>query len=45
MPLTLSKHTGPVPNIDALLESERQFRMLADNMSQLAWTADSAGDI
>jgi PAS domain S-box-containing protein len=46
MPLTLNKQqTGPVPNIDALLESERQFRMLADNMSQLAWTADSAGDI
>ncbi|MCI8211476.1 hybrid sensor histidine kinase/response regulator [Pseudomonas sp. S25] len=32
-------------NIDALLESERQFRSLADNMSQLAWTADSAGNI
>jgi PAS domain S-box-containing protein len=31
--------------IDALRESERQFRMLADNMSQLAWTADSAGNV
>ncbi len=35
----------PVRNIDALLESERQFRTLADNMSQLAWTADAAGSI
>ncbi|KPB13608.1 Two-component hybrid sensor histidine kinase/response regulator [Pseudomonas amygdali pv. sesami] len=26
-------------HIDALRESERQFRALADNMSQLAWTA------
>lgn len=35
----------PMRNIDALLESERQFRTLADNMSQLAWTADAAGSI
>ena len=31
--------------LDALRESERQFRTLADNMSQLAWTADPAGVI
>ncbi len=30
---------------DALHESERQFRTLADNMSQLAWIADPAGTI
>lgn len=36
---------APMRNIDALLESERQFRTLADNMSQLAWTADAAGNI
>ncbi len=30
---------------DALHESERQFRTLADNMSQLAWIADPAGKI
>ncbi len=31
--------------LDTLRESERQFRSLADNMSQLAWTADPAGHI
>lgn len=46
MPLTFDEQDiGPMRNIDALLESERQFRSLADNMSQLAWTADSAGNI
>ncbi len=30
---------------EALRESERQFRTLADNMSQLAWIADPAGKI
>ncbi len=30
---------------EALDESERQFRSLADNMSQLAWIADPAGHI
>ncbi len=30
---------------EALEESERQFRSLADNMSQLAWIADPAGRI
>lgn len=35
----------PMRQIDALWESERQFRTLADNMSQLAWTADPAGHI
>ncbi len=39
------QHPPPLRNIDALLESERQFRTLADNMSQLAWTADAAGNI
>ncbi len=28
---------------EALRESEERFRMLADNMSQLAWTADEKG--
>lgn len=46
MPLTFDEQNiGPMRNINALLESERQFRTLADNMSQLAWTADSAGNI
>ncbi|KPY80813.1 Sensory box histidine kinase [Pseudomonas syringae pv. tagetis] len=31
--------------IDALRESERQFRTLADNMSQLAWTASPRGHV
>jgi PAS domain S-box-containing protein len=30
-------------HIDRLRESERHFRTLADNMSQLAWTADPRG--
>jgi PAS domain S-box-containing protein len=34
-----------LPQAQALRESERQFRTLADNMSQLAWIADPAGDI
>ena len=42
---TAEQDPQPMRNIDALLESERQFRMLADNMSQLAWTADAAGSI
>ncbi len=46
MPLNFDQQDiGSMRNIDALLESERQFRSLADNMSQLAWTADSAGNI
>lgn len=46
MPLDFDEQDiGPMRNIDALLESERQFRTLADNMSQLAWTADPAGNI
>jgi len=35
----------PIPQAQALRESERQFRTLADNMSQLAWIADPAGNI
>ena len=35
----------PLPQAQALRESERQFRTLADNMSQLAWIADPAGNI
>lgn len=31
--------------IDRLRESERQFRTLADNMSQLAWTANPQGRV
>lgn len=31
--------------VEALYESERQFRTLADNMSQLAWIADPVGKI
>lgn len=42
---TAEQEPQPMRNIDALLESERQFRTLADNMSQLAWTADAAGSI
>ncbi len=29
----------------ALRESEERFRMLADNMSQLAWTCDLLGNV
>ncbi|WP_440813396.1 ATP-binding protein [Pseudomonas syringae] len=32
-------------HIDVLRESEQQFRALADNMSQLAWTADPRGQV
>jgi PAS domain S-box-containing protein len=32
-----------IRQIDHLRESERHFRTLADNMSQLAWTADPRG--
>ncbi|MGH8666181.1 MAG: hybrid sensor histidine kinase/response regulator [Burkholderiales bacterium] len=30
---------------EALRESEERFRMLADNMAQLAWTCDQLGDV
>jgi PAS domain S-box-containing protein len=30
---------------EALLESEERFRMLADNMAQLAWTCDQLGNV
>ena len=30
---------------EALRESENRFRMLADNMSQLAWTCDQLGNV
>ncbi len=46
MPLN---RVGPDDNSPAttqsLRESERQFRTLADNMSQLAWIADPSGEI
>ncbi|WP_236444080.1 hybrid sensor histidine kinase/response regulator [Pseudomonas syringae] len=46
MPLHSSRHPhNPTQQIDVLRESERQFRLLADNMSQLAWTADPRGHI
>ncbi|KPB77662.1 MULTISPECIES: hybrid sensor histidine kinase/response regulator [Pseudomonas syringae group] len=32
-------------SVDALRERERRFRMLADNMSQLAWTASPRGQV
>ena len=31
--------------LQALRKSEERFRMLADNMSQLAWTCDTLGDV
>jgi PAS domain-containing protein len=31
--------------LTALRESEERFRMLADNMSQLAWTCDLLGNV
>jgi PAS domain S-box-containing protein len=44
MPLNrVGPHDTPIPPAQALTESERQFRTLADNMSQLAWIADPAG--
>ncbi|MBA1232225.1 PAS domain S-box protein [Pseudomonas viridiflava] len=46
MPLHSPRHPhNPTQQIDVLRESERQFRLLADNMSQLAWTADPRGHI
>jgi PAS domain S-box-containing protein len=33
------------PNAQALRESEKRFRMLADNISQLAWTCDLLGNV
>ncbi|EGH47515.1 PAS protein, partial [Pseudomonas syringae pv. pisi str. 1704B] len=44
MPLHSAEQDREVAQyIDALRESERQFRTLADNMSQLAWTASPRG--
>lgn len=46
MPLNrVEPNDTPIPPAQALRESERQFRTLADNMSQLAWIADPAGNI
>uniref|UniRef100_UPI0013D53BA0 PAS domain-containing protein n=1 Tax=Pseudomonas viridiflava TaxID=33069 RepID=UPI0013D53BA0 len=46
MPLHSTGHEqGSLQQIDVLRESERQFRLLADNMSQLAWTADPRGHV
>ncbi|ORC59157.1 PAS domain-containing sensor histidine kinase [Pseudomonas floridensis] len=46
MPLHSSGHEqASMQQIDVLRESERQFRLLADNMSQLAWTADPRGRV
>ena len=46
MPLHSTGHEqGSMQQIDVLRESERQFRLLADNMSQLAWTADPRGHV
>jgi PAS domain S-box-containing protein len=46
MPLNPSEpDEHPLPKAEALRESERQFRTLADNMSQLAWIADPEGGI
>lgn len=46
MPLHSAEQDREVAQyIDALRESERQFRTLADNMSQLAWTASPRGQV
>ncbi|RMN32168.1 Sensory box histidine kinase [Pseudomonas coronafaciens pv. zizaniae] len=46
MPLHPARHNRNAARpIDALRESERQFRTLADNMSPLAWTASPGGQI
>ncbi len=46
MPLNrVGPDDNELPKAEALRESERQFRTLADNMSQLAWIADPAGGI
>jgi PAS domain S-box-containing protein len=37
--------TGQKAVLDRLAESEHHFRLLADNISQLAWIADSSGHI
>jgi PAS domain S-box-containing protein len=36
---------GGSETIEALRQSEERFRMLADNMSQLAWTCDTLGNV
>src|SRR5262245_2951689 len=33
------------PDTEPLRDSEKRFRMLADNMSQLAWTCDLLGNV
>ncbi|WP_080378051.1 MULTISPECIES: hybrid sensor histidine kinase/response regulator [Pseudomonas syringae group] len=46
MPLhTEGRSSEARQHIDVLRESEQQFRALADNMSQLAWTADPRGQV
>ncbi|OUM08019.1 PAS domain-containing sensor histidine kinase [Pseudomonas syringae] len=46
MPLHPARqHRDAAQLVDVLRESERQFRTLADNMSQLAWTASPGGQI
>ena len=39
----IKRSDGPTANADALRESEARFRELADNISQLVWTADESG--
>lgn len=42
---TIIDITGERKRNEALVESEQKFRMLADSMSQLVWTADPMGNI
>ena len=43
--VAVSDVTEQAEAAEALRRSEAQFRTLADNIPQLAWMADAAGDI
>src|SRR5215210_4589710 len=40
---TTARRTGPETALDELRESEQRYRLLADAMPQIIWTADADG--
>src|SRR5262249_20625768 len=43
--ISISANENELTPSEALRDSEKRFRMLADNMSQLAWTCDLLGNV